>query len=65
MMPVRLKHAVPLSRVKHSTTEPLRSPKIDLGSSNALLKIFYQTLGKAFVKFLNCIEIWTEIISLG
>ena len=36
---VRLETATPLSRVKHSTTEPLRSPKKE--STPSQIKIFF------------------------
>ena len=48
MTPVRLEPAAPLSRVKHSTTEPLRSHSQDLWSFNTCWIIFLLLLLSAF-----------------
>ena len=40
MTPVRLELAAPRSRVKHSATEPLRSPYMVLLRVNASLNVF-------------------------
>ena len=49
VMTVRLEPAAPRSRVKHSTTEALRSLGLQLGRS-VVLNIFSMTVRQAYLK---------------
>ena len=58
---VRLEPAASRSRVKHSTTEPLRSPKLNELSSMFFSYTDEQKLETFHVHFTNNIEIVLEI----
>ena len=51
MMPVRLEPAALLSRVKHSTTEPLRSYLLDGDQQEVLISLSMGTLAGASPKY--------------